>query len=487
MERRFAIVIGINDYSSSPLNYCVNDAKVITENLIKSCNFEQKDIYLITSSSEISIKDITGRFESALQKISENLISEKDSILFYFAGHGEYYNSNSGIYFQDSFTEIKFIFEKINNLNPKYQCYIIDACESGGKVLTRKNESKDNISIIDKYISNSTGVLFMYASTQNEFANEISNLEHGLFTHYFIKSIQNIELYDEDGILTPNRIQDYIVRQTLKESQFSQTPVIENRTIGYYPFAFLNKIEENPINKNPHSDITSNNQEIIIDKEYFPVIPSEIRNQLFDYLSIKINDSFEKHLNKFIDLDYETIIGENFSIFNSDIEEKLTDSIVSKSVKKKVFSIENLFDSEREIIKPNPFTAGFLNSFLNKNDTEYRYTNYIRWHNPNLISKSLSLKSKTIKKVDVGFAFIIYQSLYGIGVATSSFYLDYNGYTNEIIKGPFTEIYPYKYNANTINLIISCLESEFNLLVTNIESWNYNRVKTINEFDERTK
>jgi hypothetical protein len=487
MERRFAIIIGINDYSKSSLNYCVNDANVISENLIKSCNFEERDIFLITSSAENSIKDITGHFENALHKIKENLVAEKDSILFYFAGHGKYYNSNSGIYFQDSLIEIKFIFEKINNLNPKYQCYIIDACESGGKVLTRKKDHhKENTSIIDKYISNSTGILFMYASTQNEYACENSNLEHGIFTHHFIKSIQNFELYDEDGILTPNRIQDYIVKQTLKESHFTQTPVIENRTIGYYPFAFIkNEVKIAKAEKNNKTSRKPDSSKII-DKEYFPVIPNEIRESLFDFLNKKHIIDFEELISKFNDPDYEIIQGENLNIFNSNIESKLTDSIVLKSIREKVIAVENIFDSEREIIKPNPLVGSFLNSFLN-DEEKYEYTNYIRWQNPNLICRSFLLKAKTIKKVDFGFSFLIYQSLYGLGVAASSFYLDYNGYTNEIIKGPFTKIYPYKFNQNTIKLISDCLESEFKDLEKNIESWNNKRIIAINEFDHRTK
>jgi len=210
-EKRYAIIIGINDYEISPLNFCVNDAKAVAGILEEKCRFKKENIHLITSDETNSIKDITGHFNNALSTIQKRINRLEDSIFFFFAGHGKYEHENSGLQFQDSFIEISQIFKKLNQLQPKYQCYVVDACESGGKVLTRSQE-KENL--IDKYIAKSTGTLFMYASTENETAKEFSDIKHGLFTYYFLTAINNSEIYDVEGILTPNRIQDFIARET---------------------------------------------------------------------------------------------------------------------------------------------------------------------------------------------------------------------------------------------------------------------------------
>ena len=208
IDRRFAIVIGINDYSSKPLEYCVNDALAVSQILEDKCYFNKDDIFTISSDTFKPIKDISGHLDNALKQIAKDLKPQTDSIFFYFAGHGEYHFENSGLQFHDSFVEISDIFNRINDLQPKYQCFVIDACESGGKVLTRG--AAEPVDIIEKYISKSSGILFMYAATESESAKELERIKHGLFTYYFLDAINKEDLYDTDGILTPNRIQDYI-------------------------------------------------------------------------------------------------------------------------------------------------------------------------------------------------------------------------------------------------------------------------------------
>ncbi|MFM9987795.1 caspase domain-containing protein [Flavobacterium sp.] len=487
-ERRFAIIIGINDYDVKPLNFCVNDATAVADKLEEKCLFKKEDIFLITSEQGKTTKDITGHFENSLKQIETNLVPTKDSVFFFFAGHGKYQFENSGLQFHDSFTEISNIFEKINELQPKHQCYVIDACESGGKVLTRNSEEED---FINKYISKSSGTLFMYASTENENAREISDIKHGLFTYYFLKAIDNDNIYDE-GILTPNRIQEYIAKETLKESDFKQTPVIESRTVGYYPFAYNSekkvKVE---IRKTEDSIITENvvGMEKNVEFEYFPEVPSEIRQKMFLELKPQFELEIENWASKLTADGYEINISNDFSIYNSDIKDSLTDSIVKSSISEKVVSLNNIFTSEREIIKPNPILGSFsmIDAMLKKSEPEYSYYNYINWNGNNIIGKSIYFESKEVTKVSFGITFLIYQAIYGIGLAKSSFYLDYNGYSNNNIKGPFTQIYAYKFNNNTILNINSKIIFDLEYFKEMIIKWNESRMKSINEFGDKAK
>lgn len=102
LDRRFAIVVGINDYSKKPLNYCANDASAVAGMLIKRCGFRAEDIHPIISDNQTPIKDITGRFDTALQAIKTEFVEEEDSLFFFFAGHGGYFNDQSMMSFQDS-------------------------------------------------------------------------------------------------------------------------------------------------------------------------------------------------------------------------------------------------------------------------------------------------------------------------------------------------------------------------------------------------
>lgn len=112
MDRRFAIIIGINNYNKSPLNYCVKDANDIAEILEKRCRFNKDDIFIITSSDTSPISDISGHFDQALSSINGGLKLNEDSIFFYFAGHGHYHFSQSALLFHDTYVEIAIIFER---------------------------------------------------------------------------------------------------------------------------------------------------------------------------------------------------------------------------------------------------------------------------------------------------------------------------------------------------------------------------------------
>lgn len=488
-ERRFAIIIGINDYENSPLNFCVNDAKAVAQILESKCRFKKEDIYLITSDKKKSIKDISGHFNNALSTIQYKLKPLEDSVFFFFAGHGRYFYENSGLQFQDSFVEISFIFDLINNLQPKYQCYVIDACESGGKVLTR-NLKNDNL--INKYLSKSTGILFMYASTENETAKEFSDINHGLFTYYFLSAINNSEIYDKEGVLTPNRIQDFIARETQKESDFKQTPVIENRTVGYYPFAFQNeyKVKRTSIKgkKVSKQKTTKKSKNTSISQQYFPEIPHEIRELIFTELKGPFDLIFENFIEKEKFSNYELAKGSDFIIYENEVSNKLTDSVVNKSISEKIISLNSTFSSERELIKPiaSIATLSMLDAIIQKNKPEYQINNYIHWNENRILAKSLFLKSEKITQVSCGVSIIIYQALYGLGLASTSFYLDYNGYINNVIRGPFTVIKAYKINTKTTVSVLNGIKFELESFTSDLKTWNEQRQKAIDDFDQKS-
>jgi len=239
METRYAILIGINDYDNQPLNFCVNDARSIKDTLKNKANFSEENIHNITSETGNSLKNITGKLQEAISKIEKTFQEEKDSLFFYFAGHGSQENGESYLVFHDSSHKISDICKTFNDLKPKMQFYVIDACESGNKTLTRSiSYEKDNYLL--ELIKNSSGILYLYACQADQVALENESIKHGLMTHHFLEAVKNDNLYDDDGILTPGRIQEYVAKKVATFSHFSQIPVSESLTTGYYPFAMKN-------------------------------------------------------------------------------------------------------------------------------------------------------------------------------------------------------------------------------------------------------
>jgi hypothetical protein len=329
----------------------------------------------------------------------------------------------------------------------------------------------------------------MYAATENEKAKEVSKIKHGLFTYYFLDAINNDSNYDSEGILTPNRIQDYIARETSKESEFKQTPVIENRTIGYYPFAFKEKPKEPIVMTKVGKERNVADEASSIDKIYFPEIPNEIRQQVFAELTQSFISAKDKWFSVLKLDEYDITIGENLSIFNRSLSDSLTDSIAIKSRNENIEAVSNLFSLDRVENTPNPVSGMFsiIDALTQKKQPKYTYFNNIQWGDERIISFSINLKSKNIYKVSCGLVVVVYQAVYGIGVAYSSFYMDYTGYADTQINGPFTNVSAFKIHSKTIANIIDSVTFDINYFLGMIEKWNKDRQSSINAFGNKAK
>jgi uncharacterized caspase-like protein len=496
LDRRFAIVVGINDYSKKPLNYCASDASAVAGMLIKRCGFREQDIYPIISDNQNPIKDITGRFDTALQAIKTEFVEEEDSLFFFFAGHGGYFNDQSMMSFQDSQVSIFSIFERLNQLVPKYQCYVVDACESGGKVLARSLKDK---SIFSDFVASSSGVTLMYAATTSEVASEDSSLGHGVFTNYFLKVLDDEQLYDEDGILTPGRLQEQVSRATIKETQFSQTPVVENRSTGYYPFAFklehVSSLLPSARSAEATSDVASEAESLpddtaatpsAISQVYFPAIPQQIR----ELSLIELRAQLPELLSQAPELNregYSVTQGTDLSIFSSRIASALTDSIVAKSRSEKVEAIDSLFSTDRREKKPNFVTTSLLDLMIQQTEPQYSYINNIRWESNSLIAHTVLLQSSSVYQVSCGLVVIVYQSVYGLGLASSTFYLDYTGSSETQLAGPHTTIKAFKIQPDLSAAITTATQSVVTAFAQSVDKWNTARRNDIAAFDRKSR
>lgn len=486
MDRRFAIVIGINDYDINPLNFCAQDAKEIATILHNNCRFPQENIYSIISESASPIKDISGHLDIALGEISSNFRPNIDSIFFYFAGHGQNLNEKSYMAFHDSSVEIRIVLDKISELKPKIQTYVIDACQSGAKVISRN--TSPNESLIDNYLKQSSGILLMFAATELQSAFEEVEKQHGIFTYYFLNAINNKSLYDEDKILTPSRIHEYVARQISRDESLEQTPVIESRIIGYYPFAFIESLELEEVRKDVSAendkDQLSKLYNKIIEQEYFPEVPFEIRRSFFKFIQPVLQEKFEDFILQFEDLGYESSTGINTDIFGYEVSDKVDSDLIYVSKNKEVYGMNGVFNQSREEIKPNPLlgTIGLIGSLMKNNEPSYRDLNYIDYSESNILCYSVNLRSSSIYMVSAGLAIFIYQAVYGIGFAFSSFHYDNKNYKNTNIIGPRTIVKPFKYNVNTNDNITFNFEKSCNSFFRDLCSWNEQRDKEINSF-----
>jgi len=126
-----ALIVGINDYPSSPLNGCVNDANslgaILESNGDGSPNF---GVRMITCPST----DIT---RSVLREAIEQLFEgDSDIALLYFSGHG--YIKSTGGYLvttdakkYDEGMSMDDVLSLANQSKAKNKVILLDCCHSG--------------------------------------------------------------------------------------------------------------------------------------------------------------------------------------------------------------------------------------------------------------------------------------------------------------------------------------------------------------------
>jgi uncharacterized caspase-like protein len=163
-----ALVVGINNYPTSPLTGCINDASVFANTLEKngdgSPNFAIKLVNDVPTKSDLK------------SLIAELFSGDSDIALFYYSGHG-HLNEIGGYIVTpdhkkyDEGVSMDEILTLANKSKAKDKIIILDCCYSGS--FGSPAISGGNISqIID-------GVVVLTASRSDESAVEVNG--HGIF------------------------------------------------------------------------------------------------------------------------------------------------------------------------------------------------------------------------------------------------------------------------------------------------------------------
>ncbi|WP_455931039.1 caspase family protein [Priestia aryabhattai] len=169
---RRALIVGINDYITSPLQGCVNDANkmktILATNEDESPNF---DCYLLTSDTDNITK------WTLKQKINELFEHEADVALLYFSGHGSLEVKGLGghlISQEEDGISMAEVLAIANNAKRKIKeiVIILDCCHSGAMGTNILNDS-DHSSLRE-------GLSILTASRTSEYAMETGGA--GVFT-----------------------------------------------------------------------------------------------------------------------------------------------------------------------------------------------------------------------------------------------------------------------------------------------------------------
>lgn len=238
----YVLAVGINKYKNPALNlnYAEPDAKGIVD------FFRQSGTELF---KKVEIRDIYNEQatkEGILLKLKElQSTNPQDAVLIYLAGHGE--NINEKWYFipheltypeREDDVKTKAISadelsNSIKNIKAQKVLVMIDACKSGAVLLAfRGFEDRKALA----QLSRSTGVHIVAASNKDQYATEVKELGHGVFTYTLLEGLKGKAAAKGEAI-TVRKLMSYIEEQlpelTKKYRQEAQYPVVDSRGMDF--------------------------------------------------------------------------------------------------------------------------------------------------------------------------------------------------------------------------------------------------------------
>lgn len=238
----YILTVGINKYKNPALNlnYAEPDARGIADFFRKSGTglfkkIEIADIY----NDQATKKGIVAE----LKKLQS--INKQDAVLIYLAGHGE--NISEEWYFipyeqtyperQDDVKEKSVSSDELSGLIRDIKAQkilvLIDACKSGAALYAfRGFEDRKALS----QLSRATGVHVVAASSKDQFAAEVKDIGHGVFTYTLLQGL-NGKATAKGETLTVRKLMGYIEEElpevTKKYRQEAQYPVIDSQGMDF--------------------------------------------------------------------------------------------------------------------------------------------------------------------------------------------------------------------------------------------------------------
>lgn len=207
----YALIIGIDSYSNAwtPLDNAVNDAKAVEKLL--------KEKYKIDEFITLYDKDATREgIMNALEKLV-NTVQEKDNVLIYFSGHGEYNETLNKGYWVPVDATTASISKYISNsdiqtflggIKSKHTLLVSDACFSGdifrGKTMSVPYEDSE------KYYAKVHGLKSRQAITSGGIEPVMDGGKdgHSIFAYYLLMKLNsnNNKYYDASQLYNEIKI-----------------------------------------------------------------------------------------------------------------------------------------------------------------------------------------------------------------------------------------------------------------------------------------
>lgn len=239
------VVVGINQYRNPDLNlnFAEPDASAILKffSPLSSKLFRSVKVTQVMNGSATKAAVI-----SKLQSLKDT--APEDVTIIYLAGHG--ISAGSHWYFlphdvlypeqeeelRDKGISSQELLELLRLIQAQKVLLILDACKSGLALQSLSVRGAEERSALAR-LAHATGIHLMAASSKDQFASEVKELGHGVFTYTLLQGLNGAaDGGSKDGFVTVLELQAFLQEQLPKLSE-------KYRTQPQYPVAKLDGMD----------------------------------------------------------------------------------------------------------------------------------------------------------------------------------------------------------------------------------------------------
>ena len=246
----YIVAVGINTYKNPryKLNYAVPDAEAVSGLLSKRGEGIFRSISVQTVFDDQATR---AGIEAALKQMEE-VAQKEDVFIFFYSGHGvmsagdkrtpadfylvptdmtQMYGNDSGLIEKGiSAAQLSNVCRRID---AQKQLLILDACQAGGALDAFDIRGAAEEKAIAQ-LARSAGVAVFAATGTEQFAREVKELEHGLFTYVLLQGMKGeADGAPKDGKVTVSELKSYVDDQIWELSKHyrgqPQYPVANTR------------------------------------------------------------------------------------------------------------------------------------------------------------------------------------------------------------------------------------------------------------------
>lgn len=226
----FAVIIANEDYTQvQPVEFAANDGQTFAKYCTLTLGIPEKRVFTHINATYGEILDAMQKLKALGEAYNGDM-----NVIFYYAGHGIPDESTKDAYLlpvdangrnSAACYSLKKLIEELGSLGARTTTVFIDACFSGAKRDKGMIIAARGVAIKPKDFEPQGNVVVFSATKDDETAMPYRNKNHGLFTYYLLKKLQ-----DTKGAVTVGELSDYVTDRVRKASVEvngkAQTPTV---------------------------------------------------------------------------------------------------------------------------------------------------------------------------------------------------------------------------------------------------------------------